>query len=156
MRGAEPVSSLPRVGMEVTVERPETPAPPPPPSAAVARCGVLVIDDDAAIRAVVRDALELDGYRVTTAADGAAGLVALETLAPCVVLLDMRMPVLDGWEFSRLYRDGDEHAAPIVVMTAAENARRWCAEIGGDDCLSKPFDLAELYGLVAGYCGRPA
>jgi CheY-like chemotaxis protein len=121
---------------------------------AASRCAVLVVDDDSAIREVVRDALTLDGYRVTTAADGAAALIALRHVAPCVVLLDMRMPNVDGWEFSRLYRAGDGDPAPIVVMTAAEDARRWCAEIGGDACLSKPFDLAELYGLVAGYCGR--
>ena len=140
--------------MESAVDQPETSAILPPPPVGAARCAVLVVDDDPAIRSAIREALELDGYRVTTAADGAAGLAALRHVAPCVVLLDMRMPYVDGWEFSRLYRAGDEEAAPIVVMTAAEDARRWCEEIGGDACLAKPFDLAELYGLVAGYCGR--
>jgi two-component system chemotaxis response regulator CheY len=116
---------------------------------------VLVVDDDEGIRAVVRDALEFDGYRVVEAPDGAAGLAVLDGVEPCIVLLDMRMPVLDGWGFSRAYRAGD-HRAPLVVMTAAEDADRWCREIGGDGCLPKPFDLDGLLALVEQYCGKAA
>jgi two-component system response regulator MprA len=116
---------------------------------------VLVVDDDPAIRATVRAALELDGYVVAEASDGAAGLAALRNEEPCLVLLDMRMPTMDGWEFSRRYRAQDGRAA-VVVMTAAESALRWCEEIGGDGCLPKPFDLDELYGLVERFCGRAA
>ena len=122
---------------------------------AAGSCVVLVVDDDEMIRAVVRDALEYDGYRVVTAEDGAAGLAALDEIEPCVVLLDMRMPVLDGWGFSRAYRAGD-HRAPIVVMTAAENAEHWRREVGGDACLAKPFDLDGLLALVDRYCGEAA
>jgi two-component system OmpR family response regulator len=117
---------------------------------------VLVVDDDESIRELVCDALQLDGYRVVMAVDGAAGLDALEHVEPCVVLLDMRMPNMDGWEFSRRYRAGTHRVAPIVVMTAAPSAERWQAEIGGDSCLSKPFDLDALYGIVAGFCGKVA
>lgn len=116
---------------------------------------VLVVDDDEAIRDVVRDALEFDGYRVVTAVDGAAGLTALQHLEPCVVLLDMRMPHVDGWEFSRRY-GVQGHRAPIVVMTAAESAERWRAEIGGDACLPKPFELEQLYVVVGRFCGASA
>jgi two-component system, chemotaxis family, chemotaxis protein CheY len=116
---------------------------------------VLVVDDDAAIRDMVRDALELDGYRVVTAPDGAAALAALERLEPGLVLLDMRMPVLDGWGFSRAYRERGGHA-PLVVMTAAESAERWRAEIGADGCLAKPFDLDALYGVVGRFYGAAA
>src|SRR5687767_9802165 len=69
---------------------------------------VLVVDDDESIRELVSDALRYDGYRVVTAADGAQGLAALVGLGACVVLLDMRMPMLDGWEFSRQYRAGPD------------------------------------------------
>jgi CheY-like chemotaxis protein len=117
-------------------------------------CVVLVVDDDPAIRAMVRDALELDGYRVVAAEDGAAGLAALDETAPCLILLDMRMPVLDGWAFSRQYHQRGQ-SAPVVVMTAADDAERWRAEIGGDGCLAKPFDLDALYLTVDRYC-RPA
>jgi two-component system chemotaxis response regulator CheY len=121
------------------------------------RCNglVLVVDDDVAIREFVRDALEFDGYSVVTAADGAAALAALERLKPDLVLLDMRMPVLDGWGFSRLYREGGG-AAPVVVMTAAENAEAWRAEVGGDACLPKPFMLDDLFEVVGRYCATSA
>jgi CheY-like chemotaxis protein len=117
---------------------------------------VLVVDDDEAIREFVRDALELHGYRVVTAEDGAEGLAALREVDPCIVLLDMRMPVVDGWEFVRRYRQDAERTAPIVVMTAAADARRWCDEVGGDDLLSKPFGLAHLYAVVERFCGTAA
>ena len=118
-------------------------------------CVVLVVDDDESIRELVGDALRYDGYRVVTAADGAEGLAALPGLGPCLVLLDMRMPNVDGWEFNRRYRLGSEHTAPIVVMTASENAWAWCAEIGADGCLPKPFDLDDLSALVTRFCGGP-
>jgi CheY-like chemotaxis protein len=104
----------------------------------------------------VRDALEVDGYRVTAAADGAAGLAALRHVAPCVVLLDMRMPNVDGWEFSRRYRAGTAEPAPIVVMAAGLNIEAWCLEIGGAACLPKPFDLDDLSGMVGRFCGGAA
>jgi CheY-like chemotaxis protein len=117
---------------------------------------VLVVDDDASIRELVSDALRDDGYRVVAAADGAEGLAALPGLGLCLVLLDIRMPNVDGWEFSRRYRAANEHSAPIVVMTAAENALVWCAEIGAEGCLPKPFDLDDLSAIVARFCGVPA
>jgi CheY-like chemotaxis protein len=119
-------------------------------------CVVLVVDDEESIRHFVGDALRFDGYRVVTAADGAEGLAALPGLGPCVVLLDMHMPNVDGWEFSRRYRAGPDPTAAIVVMTAAHDAERWRAEIGGDAFLAKPFELDALYAVVARYCGTAA
>jgi CheY-like chemotaxis protein len=107
-----------------------------------------VVDDDPAIRDLVADALQDEGYVVTTAANGAEAVEAIEQRRPSLVLLDMRMPVLDGWGFAQAMRERGVRL-PIVVMTAAEDARRWCDEIGGDACLSKPFDLDELFGAVA-------
>jgi two-component system chemotaxis response regulator CheY len=112
---------------------------------------VLVVDDDDAIREFVCDALEFDGYSVVAAHDGAAALAVLERLEPDLVLLDMRMPVLDGWEFSCLYRERGG-CAPVVVMTAAENAERWQVEVGAEACLPKPFMLDDLFDVVAQYC----
>jgi CheY-like chemotaxis protein len=113
---------------------------------------VLVVDDDDAIRATVREALELDGYGVVEAQDGAAGRAALQQVEPCRVLLDMRMPVRDGWEVSRRSR-AEGPRAPVVVMTAADNASRWGQEVGADGCLPKPFDLDALYGVLDRFCG---
>jgi two-component system chemotaxis response regulator CheY len=64
------------------------------------------------------------------------------------VLLDMRMPEMDGWGFARAIRERGMQL-PILVMTAAENARAWANEIGADGFVSKPFELEELLAAVA-------
>ena len=73
---------------------------------------------------------------------------------PGVILLDMRMPVMNGWEFAREYhtRYGGE-AAPIVVVTAAENARARAEEIGADGWLEKPFEIEDVLRMVARFVG---
>jgi CheY-like chemotaxis protein len=111
---------------------------------------VLVVDDDPAIRDAVRDALEAMGMRVTTASDGAEALDHVMTEEPCVVLLDMRMPVMDGWGFAAALREAGI-AAPVVVMTAAADARRWAEEIGAIGVVPKPFGIDELIGAVQRY-----
>jgi CheY-like chemotaxis protein len=110
---------------------------------------VLVIDDDPDIRETVTDCLEDEGYRVLEAADGAQGLAAAARERPDVILLDMKMPVLDGWEFARRYRALPAHPAQIVCMTAAADVRQRCRDIGADGCLSKPFNHDVLYATVA-------
>jgi CheY-like chemotaxis protein len=107
-----------------------------------------VVEDDASILDVVRTALESEGYDVCTATNGKEGLDRLIQCRPSLVLLDMRMPILDGWEFAReLKRRSID--VPVVVMTAAQNARRWAEEIEADAYLSKPFDLDDLLETVA-------
>jgi CheY-like chemotaxis protein len=112
---------------------------------------VLVVDDDAAIRSVVGEALDMVGYRVLQAADGAEALALLEREHPCAVLLDMRMPVLDGWGFAREARRRG-HRVPIAVMTAAADAQAWCDEVEGAACLAKPFDVGALFDTVERLC----
>ena len=112
---------------------------------------VLVVDDDAQIRDVVALALLDEGYEVVTAANGAIALERAVEYPPHLILLDMRMPVLDGWRFAAAYRAQTAHPAPIVVMTAAQDARRWAAEIAAAGCLPKPFDLGHLLDLVAAH-----
>jgi two-component system chemotaxis response regulator CheY len=116
---------------------------------------ILVVDDDEMIRDLVADALSDEGYAVVTAQDGAEALGRIEEQMPALVLLDMRMPVLDGWGFARLARERGLRLR-IVVMTAAENADRWCQEIGGDGCLPKPFDLDVLFETVSKLTRAPA
>jgi two-component system chemotaxis response regulator CheY len=108
---------------------------------------ILVVDDDASIRQTVREILDLEGYPVETASDGREALRLVERDEPSLVLLDMRMPQMDGWGFAREIRQrGIE--LPILVMTAAENARSWAAEIGADGYVAKPFELDELLAAV--------
>ncbi len=108
---------------------------------------ILVVDDDPSILSTVSEILDLEGYPVETAANGAEALRAVERSRPSLVLLDMRMPVLDGWGFARALKERGLKL-PILVMTAAQNARRWAEEIGADGYLAKPFDLLNLLDAV--------
>ena len=114
-------------------------------------CRVLVVDDDPTILLTVSQTLDDEGYPVSTATNGQEALEVAERSRPRVVLLDMRMPVLDGWGFARAAR---ERGLPleILVMTAAADAGRWAAEVGAAGHLPKPFDLDELLGLVEAHC----
>jgi CheY-like chemotaxis protein len=111
----------------------------------------LVVDDDELIRQFVVDALGQEGYRTLAAGDGAEALGLLARADPDLALLDMWMPVMDGWAFAREVKARGIRLT-IVTMTAAENARRWAGEIGADAHLAKPFDLDDLLGVVARFC----
>jgi CheY-like chemotaxis protein len=108
---------------------------------------ILVVDDDPTILATVSEVLDMEGYDVVTATNGAEALVAVDQSAPSLVLLDMRMPVLDGWGFMRAVR-ARGLTLTVVVMTAAADARRWGREIGAEGVLAKPFDIDELVRAV--------
>ena len=141
--------------LEAQVLAGDPPRPPDPGARSRARVDdavaggrpILVVDDDPEILAMLRDFLESEGLVVRTAANGAEALDALDDLAPALILLDMRMPVLDGWAFAERLRER-ELTYPIVVMTAAESARRWAEEIGATDYIAKPFDVNELLETI--------
>ena len=108
---------------------------------------ILVVDDDDSIRQTVAEILSVEGYPVESASNGEEALARVAEKTPGLVLLDMRMPVLDGWGFARELRQRGIKL-PILVMTAAQNARRWAEEIGADGFVPKPFDLNELLDKV--------
>jgi len=108
----------------------------------------LVVDDDHDIAELVRLALTDEGYEVVVASNGSAALLAMETTPFDLILLDMRMPVMDGWEFARAFQARPEPRAPIVVVTAARDAGERAAEIDADGYISKPFSLEELLDAV--------
>lgn len=110
---------------------------------------VLLIEDDASIRQVVGYALSDEGYQVAVAPDGQAALEAVSRQQPDVILLDMKMPGMDGWEFVKLYRMRYGHAAPIIVFTAAQDAAQRAADVGVEGYISKPFDLDVLVKRVS-------
>lgn len=109
---------------------------------------VLVVDDDRAILSTITEILDLEGYPFSTASDGAEALRQIAAVRPTLVLLDMRMPVLNGWEVARTLRERGI-MVPIVVMTAARDARLWSEQIGAAGYLAKPFDLDDLLATVA-------
>jgi DNA-binding response OmpR family regulator len=115
---------------------------------------VLVVEDDPDLVALVEMLLVDEGYRVRTAPEGRAALAHVGEEMPALVLLDMRMPGMDGWEFAREFRARHGRAAPIVVVTAAEDARARAQEIDADGWLAKPFDLDDVLALAARHTRR--
>ena len=109
---------------------------------------VLVVEDDQDLSALLELVLADAGYAVRVAGDGLAALRRVEEAMPGVILLDMRMPVMNGWEFAREFRARYGRACPVVVVTAAENARLRAEEIGADGWLAKPFDLDAVLDMV--------
>ena len=116
---------------------------------------VLVVEDDQDLLEMVRLMLEGAGYRVATAAEGSEALAKVAEEMPGLILLDMKMPGMDGWEFARLFRERYDLQAPIVVLTAAEDARKRAEEIGAEGYLGKPFEMDELLAEVARYVREP-
>jgi len=108
---------------------------------------VLVVDDDTSILDTVSSILSGEGYDVVSASSGQEALDAVARKLPLLILLDMRMPVMDGWAVARALR-GKGITVPIVVMTAAESAQRWADEVGAEGYLAKPFGLDELLTAV--------
>ncbi len=108
---------------------------------------ILVVDDEQTVRDIVVMTLLLEGYSVREAADGAEALRMIEDARPSLVLLDMQLPVLDGWGVARELR-AKELDPPIVVMTAGHDAQLAATEIGAADWVAKPFELTDLLTTV--------
>lgn len=112
---------------------------------------VLVVDDDPDLLSLVAMVLEGEGYQVETARDGREGLDAIARRMPDLILLDMKMPIMNGWEFAREFKSKYNGRAPIVVITAYTDAKKRAEEIGADGWIGKPFDLDTLVGIVGKY-----
>jgi CheY-like chemotaxis protein len=110
---------------------------------------VLVVEDDEDIRSFVTAVLEDAGYHVLPAANGLEALQRVEQESPGAILLDMKMPVMDGWAFVAQYRANSPRQAPIIVMTAAHEAAERAREVNATDVLSKPFDIDDLLASLS-------
>ncbi len=117
--------------------------------------GVLVVEDDGDLSALLEIVLGEAGYPVRTAPEGAAALARVAEDMPGLILLDMRMPGMNGWEFAREFRARYGRAAPIVVVTAAENARARAEEIGAEGWLEKPFDIDDVGKVLRRFLSDP-
>jgi CheY-like chemotaxis protein len=116
---------------------------------------VLVVDDDPAIRGIVGDALRSEGYSVDLAAHGREALEALRARRPSTVILDLMMPVMDGFSFiEQCHRERLCVDVPIVVISAVQDALRLIKEVPVYACVAKPFDLDDLLRLVGRYAQR--
>ena len=113
---------------------------------------ILVVEDDEDTRWLVADALGDNGYHVLQARHGAEALRLLEGASPSAILLDIRMPVMDGVTFARTYRGRSATPVPIIVMTGEADAERFYREIDADATLRKPFHLLDLVDVVRRCC----
>jgi chemosensory pili system protein ChpA (sensor histidine kinase/response regulator) len=119
---------------------------------------ILVVDDSITVRRVTQRLLKREGYRVVLAADGLQALERLQEELPTVVLSDIEMPRMDGFDLARNIR-GDERLRdlPIIMITSriAEKHREHARELGVDHYLGKPYSEEELLGLIRHYCALP-
>ncbi|MCU1277255.1 MAG: chemotaxis protein CheY [bacterium] len=110
---------------------------------------VLVVDDDRDIRDSLRMLLEDEGYRVQTAADGAEAVATMQSEPPDFVILDLMMPVMDGWEVAGRMHDDERLAAiPVCVVTATPE---W-APTNSTCVIAKPVDVSRLLALLHERC----
>lgn len=118
---------------------------------------VLVVDDSLTVRKVTGRLLEREGYRVITAKDGVDALEKLVETLPDVVLSDIEMPRMDGFDLVRNIRsDARTRDLPVIMITSrlADKHRSYAAEVGANHYLGKPYQEEELLTLLAGYTGR--
>ena len=120
---------------------------------------VLVVDDSITVRRVTQRLLQREGYRVSLAADGLQALERLQQERPAVVLSDIEMPRMDGFDLARNIRADDSMAGlPIIMITSriAEKHRDYARTLGVNHYLGKPYSEEELLRLVRAYTSEPA
>ncbi len=111
------------------------------------RLSVLLVEDEPELRMVTAEALVEQSFEVTTAADGREALHLLERLRPHVVITDMMMPVLDGFELLRHYCARRRHA-PVIAVSSFSSYLARAMEEGADVVLHKPYTLGALHGAI--------
>jgi CheY-like chemotaxis protein len=116
---------------------------------------VLVVDDDPDMLEVIELVLHDAGYPTRTALNGLEALEAVAVDMPALILLDMLMPVMNGWQFAQEFRARYGTSAPIVVATAAEHVHSRGDDIDAADVLAKPFEVSELLRIVARHVPAP-
>ena len=120
---------------------------------------VLIVEDNELNRDMLSRRLSRRGYEVVLAFDGAHGIELARTAAPDIILMDMSLPVVDGWEAARRLKAAPEtRAIPVIALTAHAMAgdEQHARAAGCDDFDTKPADLARLLGKIELWLGRGA
>ena len=109
---------------------------------------VLIVEDDKNIQSLLQMYLEKEGYAVTVADDGSQGLTKFRAIKPDLVLLDVMMPVMDGWTVCKMIRA--EYQTPIIMLTAKSELDDKVAGLryGADDYITKPFEMKEVLARI--------
>jgi CheY-like chemotaxis protein len=116
---------------------------------------VLVVDDDADIRSVVSELLTDEGYRVKTAVNGKDALATLASWRPDVILLDLMMPIMDGWTFlTNRQSNCSLSRIPVIVMSASHTLSRGDERLAVADVVAKPFEIDAVLTKVAALARR--
>lgn len=110
---------------------------------------VLVVDDERPIRELITEMLEDEGYAVDSAATGAAALAHMRHSRPDAIVLDLMMPVMDGWHVvAAMRRERVLAAVPIVIVSASYGLAETCADLGVQEYVTKPFEMDVLLEAV--------
>jgi two-component system, chemotaxis family, chemotaxis protein CheY len=114
---------------------------------------ILIVEDEHDIRAVLTEILEDEGYAVASVPNGLEALAFLRQHRPQLILLDLGMPVMTGWEFRERQR-GDPTLAniPVIIMSATPHLNQTAVALQADNCLDKPIELNALLDLVEHFC----
>jgi len=118
---------------------------------------VMVVDDSLTVRKITSRMLTREGYEVATAKDGVDGLKQLQDIHPDIILLDIEMPRMDGFEFARNVRaDARMGKIPIIMITSrtADKHRNHAMEIGVNEYMGKPYQEDQLLALIRNYVGE--
>ena len=109
---------------------------------------VLVVEDEKNIQELLQLYLEKEGYAVTVASDGGQGLAKFHAIHPDLVLLDVMMPVMDGWSVCKAIRA--ESQTPVIMLTAKGETDDKVAGLkaGADDYITKPFEMQEVLAQI--------
>ena len=109
---------------------------------------VLIIEDEAYISDLLKMYLAKEGYNVETAADGSQGLLQFRTVKPDLVLLDLMLPVISGWDVCKAIRA--ESQTPIIMLTAKSETedKVMGLKLGADDYITKPFEMSEVLARI--------
>jgi chemosensory pili system protein ChpA (sensor histidine kinase/response regulator) len=119
---------------------------------------IMVVDDSLTVRKITTRLLSKEGYQVVTAKDGVDALQHLQEILPDVMLVDIEMPRMDGFELTKNVRSDPQTAhIPIIMITSrtAEKHRNYAMELGVNAYLGKPFQEDELLGHIAGFLKKP-
>ena len=117
---------------------------------------VLVADDEPALRKLLKTNMELEGYETLEASNGAEVLECVERDNPDIILLDIMMPVMDGWEVMTALAANPEYSQKVILVSAkaSDDAQLQGWELGADEYITKPFDLDSLLQRVRDVAAR--
>lgn len=113
---------------------------------------ILIVEDDISIRELLVEILEDQGYQVSSSVNGSEGIKAIESSLPDLILMDVMMPVMDGYQFRKeLMLNPEWSHIPIVAMSAQEQTRKKLVDHGITNFINKPFELDHLIETVKSF-----